>query len=419
MTILLGPPDTAVPDVERPSGRLALAGLVAAAWSATIGLALLTIIAIVTWIAAPHGPVAGGIPGVLRAAVQMWLVAHHAGFTLLDGATQIRVGLLPLGLIAAPGLLLLRSGEWLGRVGGVTRLRHVVPAALTLAAPYALLSAGLATLARTDLVRPSTSQALVGCFLVASLAGGVGVLRALGWRRVLPLLSPRVRSLLAGVGGGVAVLVVCGSLLVGISLAVHLQRAQALAEALAPGIVGGVLLVGVQIVFVPNAILWGISYAVGPGFAIGAGTSVALDGVRLGELPTLPLLAALPEPGPAPAVSFAAIAAPLLAGVVAGVLTIRVLPTLNSESAALWGLVSGGGAGLVVGLLAALSGGPIGGGRLVTVGPSGWQVAAVGVLEVGVTAAIAAWVANRRAGRPVKRPGRPLLRVITGLGQRD
>ena len=50
--------------------------------------------------------------------------------------------------------------------------------------------------------------------------------------------------------------------------------------------------------------------------------------------------------------------------------------------------------GCVIGVLAAFSGGPLGSGRLATVGPSGWQVALVAVLEVGVSAAIAAGLAN-------------------------
>jgi hypothetical protein len=49
--------------------------------------------------------------------------------------------------------------------------------------------------------------------------------------------------------------------------------------------------------------------------------------------------------------------------------------------------------------LAAFSGGPLGSGRLATVGPSGWQAALVAVLEVGVSAAIAAGLANWRRVR--------------------
>jgi hypothetical protein len=73
------------------------------------------------------------------------------------------------------------------------------------------------------------------------------------------------------------------------------------------------------------------------------------------------------------------------------------------EAAPLWGFIAGAAAGGLAGLLAAFSGGPLGDGRLAVVGPSGWQVALVAVLEVGVTAALTAaaanWMIFRRAGR--------------------
>jgi hypothetical protein len=54
----------------------------------------------------------------------------------------------------------------------------------------------------------------------------------------------------------------------------------------------------------------------------------------------------------------------------------------------------GAATGCVVGVLAAFSGGPLGSGRLASVGPSGWQAALVATLEVGVAAAVTAGVAN-------------------------
>ena len=54
----------------------------------------------------------------------------------------------------------------------------------------------------------------------------------------------------------------------------------------------------------------------------------------------------------------------------------------------------GAATGVVTGVLAAFSGGPLGSGRLAMVGPSGWQAGLVATLEVGVAAAVAAGVAN-------------------------
>jgi hypothetical protein len=85
------------------------------------------------------------------------------------------------------------------------------------------------------------------------------------------------------------------------------------------------------------------------------------------------------------------------------VVTVRIAPTPMIEAAPLWGFAAGTAAGVLAGLAAAFSGGSLGDGRLAAVGPSGFQVGLVAVLEIGVTAALAAGAANwlilRRATR--------------------
>ncbi|TYK43326.1 hypothetical protein FXF68_39015 [Actinomadura decatromicini] len=385
-----------------------MTGLVAALWCIGIGLAVLTTITLIGWIAAPKTALGHGMSGVFRTAVNFWLVSHHAGFSYGHG----RVGLLPLGVLVLPGALLYRGGGWMIRAAGLPHRprTEVVRVAVALAVPYAALAGLLALAAASPEVRPSAWQALVACFLVAVIAGGLGAARAVvaaqvaadargervrsGLGALLRLLPDRPRSLVIGVAGSLGVLLASGALLVGVSLAMHMTEADHLYDMLAPGVVGGVLLVLVELTFLPNAVIWGIAYAVGPGFSVGAGTSVSPTGVFLNAVPAFPPLAALPEPGPAPALSLLALAAPFAAGAVGGVLTIRSMPTPVSEGAPLWGFVSGALTGAVAALLSALSGGPLGDGRMETVGPSAWQVGLLAALEVGISAAIAAWVAN-------------------------
>ncbi|WP_246179188.1 DUF6350 family protein [Actinomadura decatromicini] len=393
------------PGASRP---LYVTGLVAALWCIGIGLAVLTTITLIGWIAAPKTALGHGMSGVFRTAVNFWLVSHHAGFSYGHG----RVGLLPLGVLVLPGALLYRGGGWMIRAAGLPHRprTEVVRVAVALAVPYAALAGLLALAAASPEVRPSAWQALVACFLVAVIAGGLGAARAVvaaqvaadargervrsGLGALLRLLPDRPRSLVIGVAGSLGVLLASGALLVGVSLAMHMTEADHLYDMLAPGVVGGVLLVLVELTFLPNAVIWGIAYAVGPGFSVGAGTSVSPTGVFLNAVPAFPPLAALPEPGPAPALSLLALAAPFAAGAVGGVLTIRSMPTPVSEGAPLWGFVSGALTGAVAALLSALSGGPLGDGRMETVGPSAWQVGLLAALEVGISAAIAAWVAN-------------------------
>lgn len=383
--------------VTRP---LAVTGIVAAIWSAGIGLTILTTITLIGWIAAPRAGLGAGLPGVFRTAVTFWLVAHHAGFSVPHG----RVGLLPLGLIVLPGALLFRGGGWIARTGRV-RGRYrigVVHAGLALAVPYAILAGLLALLAHSSMVTPSAWQALLLCFLLALVAGGLGAARTLvastttrpPWRVMLQLMPRRPRSVAAGTLGATTVLLASGTLIFLASLLFHFAEAKNLYDVLKPGVVGGLLLFLIALVYLPNAALWAVSYAVGPGFAVGAGTSVSPSGVFIGMIPSFPPLAALPQPGPAPVVSLFALAVPFAAGAVGGVLTMRALPSAVGEAAPLWGFVSGVCTGGVITFLAALSGGPLGGGRMAVMGPSAWQTGLLTALEVGVSAAIAAWVAN-------------------------
>ncbi|MGI8328634.1 cell division protein PerM [Actinomadura scrupuli] len=395
------PPKPAPPRGADGARPLAVTGLVAAAWSIGIGLAVLTTITLVGWIAAPRTALGPGLPGVFRTAVNFWLVAHHAGFWVESG----RVGLLPLGLTVLPGVLLYRSGGWMIRAAEIQARRRigVIHVALGLAGPYAALAALLALAVRSPVVRPSAWQALVVCFMLAFVAGGLGAARALvatrgkvrsGLGALLRLLPERPRSMVMGVVASTAVLLGSGAVLVGISLAVRFNDVKDLYDLLAPGVVGGILLLLVELVYLPNVVIWGMAYTIGPGFSVGAGTTVSPTGVLLGAVPAFPPLAALPEPGPAPALSLIALAMPFVAGAAGGVLTIRSMPSPVYEAAPLWGFLSGALTGCLTAVLAALAGGPLGGGRMITMGPSAWQVGLMAALEVGVSAAIAAWITN-------------------------
>jgi hypothetical protein len=372
---------------------LALTGAIAACAAAGTGLVVMTLLVLAGWIAAPHAGL--GLPGVLRTAAALWLVGHHVGFAL-HGTGQI--GMLPLGLVLLPGALLWRAGRWVVRKGSVSRLAEVGYAALALAVPYSLLAGALALASRSSLAAPSLPQAMVAGFLLALIAGGLGGARALApWGRLVRLLPPRPRCLLLGSVGALAVLVGAGAILAGASLATSMSGFRSVNTALAPGAVGAVLLLLVQIGYVPNAIVWAVCFALGPGFAFGAGTVVAPTGSALGSLPMLPMLAALPSGAHSAVPSWASVAVlsvPYLAGAFGGLLTVRTAPIPAIEIAPLWGFGCGIVTGCAMGVLAAFAGGPLGSGRLTAVGPSGWQTGVVTTLEVGVAAAVTAGLVN-------------------------
>ncbi|HLJ98595.1 MAG TPA: DUF6350 family protein [Streptosporangiaceae bacterium] len=379
-----------------PSRRpLVITGGIAALAAAASGLAVLTTLTAVGWITAPHVGIGTGLGGVLRTAGLLWLVGHHVGF-YVHGAG--RIGMLPLGLLLIPGALLNLAGRWIVRTGGVTRLRHIGYATLALAFPYALLAGALALASRTPLASPSLWQAVVAAFLLASVAGGLGAARALArWERLAALMPARPLSIVMGTLATGAVLITAGAALAAGSLAAHLPQVKIATDALNPGMGGAALLLVAELVYVPNAIVWAVAYLLGPGFAFGAGTVVAPTGSALGPVPLFPMLAGLPggsSPGHPGWLALTMLAVPYLAGILGGIVTVRIAPTPMLEAAPLWGFAAGAGTGLLAGAAATFAGGPLGDGRLAAVGPSGLQVGLVAILEIGVTAALAAGAAN-------------------------
>ncbi|MEV4168541.1 DUF6350 family protein [Nonomuraea sp. NPDC049709] len=420
---------------------LPVSGMLAAAATLGVGLAALTTLTLVGWIAAPRGTLGAGLPGVFRTAAQLWLAAHHAGFAIPGG----RVGLLPLGLTILPAVLLYRAGRWMARDADLrlrlparlpknspkeqagarrrAQLVLVAQAGVSLAAPYALLAGLIALVASNEITQPFIGEALLSHFVLAFLAGALATARMIGpWRVMLRLLPERVRALTVGTAVATAVLLVAGCALVLVAVVLNFGQVRELSEVLSPGFVGGVLLILMQLLYLLNAVIWAFSYIAGPGFAIGADTLVAPTGVQLGTVPSLPLLGALPESGPVPAWMMAVIALPFAAGAVAGVMVARISPSPSYEAAPLWGFLSGVSTGVVAGLLAALSGGPIGGGRLATVGPSPWEVALSVAIEVGVAAGIAAGVTNllllnKRARAPLDKAAAPVRKAGAAIAK--
>lgn len=381
--------------VHLPTRPMLMAGGVAALAAAGGGLAVLATLTLIGWITAPHVGLGGGLVGTLRSAGLLWLVAHHVEVTVRGVG---RVGLLPLGLVLLPAVLIEKAGRWMTGAGHVTRLLDVGPAAISIALPYALFTGAVAVASRTLVAMPSLWQAAVMGFGIALLASAFGAARALGpWRKLARRVPPRPRSVVLGMVAALAILTVCGALLSAASLVVHYGAYRHAVAELSPGIFGSVLLLLASLCYLPNSVIWAVAYLLGPGFSFGIGTAVSPSGSALGKIPAFPMLAALPvgEKAAFPAwLGFFILLTPYLAGALAGLMTVRIAPTPSLEAAPLWGLLTGSLTAVVIGFCAKYSGGPLGEGRLASIGPSSGEVGLVAVLEVGVTAALVAGAAN-------------------------
>jgi hypothetical protein len=393
-------------EAHEPKARpVALLGIAFAAWTIALGVAILICLTLTAWVTAAHHDDA--IRPAIATALQAWLLAQHTAIGVGSGAISV----VPLGLTVLLGALLVRGGRLTARHSGGHDLLDAGAATLSLALPYAVIAALLTNPAHNGAARPEPLQALAGAFVLALLCGGFGALRETGHlRRLTALVPDDVRLAMRAGFSSSAVVVGGGAVMVAAALATNADRAGQLTSATHGGYSGAVLLSVVSLAYVPNAAAWASAYALGPGFAVGTHTSVSVTGVTLGAVPSLPLLAPLPESGTAAGAGWLSLAVPIGAGIVGGWLLTRARPARTPADNApwwdkhgvlecAWGLAAGLVAGVAVAVLAWLSGGSLGGGRMSVVGPAGGWVLLAGVLEIGVVAAATMWTLRWRDRR--------------------
>lgn len=397
MTETLNRPSLPAPLPSRTPGGAGV-GAAAALWSAASGLLCVVLPALLVWGADSRSGAGAG--EALRSSARLWLVAHGASLDIPGG----RYALTPIGLLLLPLALLARFAAVAARDVRPARLRAAATLALWVAAAYALLVAVVAVAATGPEIYVSPVQSLLAGLVVGLTGAAAGVLCHGGlWRVAWHALSRRTRRLARAATAATALLVAAGSVLAGGSLAFHGARATELVRASEPGVVGGLALLLACLALLPNVVVWAVAWLAGPGFAVGVGTAVGPFAHELGPVPSLPLLAALPGAAVPTWVGVGALAVPLLAGAVAGRIVLAELAddepgrVRTAVEAALVGPVCGA----AVWLLAWLSGGAVGGERLVQVGPSPWRVTLAVATAVTVGAVAGALL---RRGRSLGRP---------------
>jgi hypothetical protein len=356
-----------------------------------------------------------------RGAVDIWLLGHGVdvtftldpllatalGFPAAGDPVKVTIALLGFALLTL--LLGVRAG------GRIAETGHRLIGGGGAVAVFAALSLGVTWTALHAAARPSLWQGLLLPAAVFGVGILIGMLRAgrapqagSPGNRLRDWIDERSPELRAGAGaalragiGAVALTTAAAAVLVTTLFFLRFSDMIGMYEALHTEVVGGIAVTAGQLAITPNLVLWAVSWLVGPGFAIGAGSFVSPVGTALGPLPALPVLGALPTGDTI--FGFAGLLVPVIAGFVAGV---AVRPALTRELGRLrlpevLGVALGAGVvgGLLTGFLAAASGGSAGPGRLAQVGPDPLAVGLFAALEFAVAIAIGLAAASRRAAR--------------------
>lgn len=393
------PPSSGSPRAVAARARaLVLAGL-AGALAVVISVMVLTLPVVVAWVADERSTTS--LWQALGLGLDVWALAHR-GAVLVDGA---RVVLAPLLLTLVPLLacryavnqVVVDRPEIRGEVAAVRAWRAAWQALggaelSWFTGGYVLAGAGVTMLSRLGPAQVPLGGVLPGLLAVPLLAIAVALRREHRRRqqptvgRALRWISSRVPVLvlrgLRPAAEALAGLLVAALLLLATLLTVHADRVQELHRVLDVGAAGATVLTVAQLAALPNAVVWVLGWMSGAPLVVGP-VRVAWTQASPGDLPLLPALAALPEPGPLPGYLSAVVLVPVLAGVWVGVRSAGAAPRLSSWWAKVQIAVSACllAAAVVLALCWTASGGMTPG-LLAQLGPSAWRTAGLLLAEL-------------------------------------
>lgn len=383
--------------------------------AAGLGLGSLAVLVTVLWISSPYPD--SGPGGALRAAAAVWLLAHGAELVRPDTLSGVPapVGVVPLLLVAGPVWLAHRAARDAAEPEEGRRRPSQTGAFCAVTAGYLLVAAGAAAYARGGSLRVVPDSLAFPVALVVAGAAAAGVWTAAGrpfgplpsWSPLVlqeavarTLFRDRAEAACRAAAVGMAVLIGGGALLVAVALGRNAAAAQESFLALSGDWSGRLAVLLLAVSLVPNAALWGAAYGLGPGFALGTGaTATPLGLTGTPAVPPFPLLAAVPDQGPATPLNWAALAVPAVAALALAWCVVRRAAPADAPRTQAWSpretaLVTGLaalGCGAGTALLTAVASGALGSGALAAFGPVWWlagPAALVWTAALGVPAAL-------------------------------
>ncbi|WLQ68932.1 cell division protein PerM [Streptomyces glycanivorans] len=433
---------------ERSRSAALASAFVRGVLAAGLGLGSLSVLVMLLWISSPYPD--SGPGGALHVAAGLWLLAHGAELVRADtmGGHPVPVGTVPLLLGVLPVWLVHRAARdsaetdaRAARGSAETDARaargsaetddkpsagkSAVGAFCAVSAGYLLVVLASAAYAQGGALPADRVSLAFPVTVVVAVAAAAGVWAARG-RPLTPLLvwaplgvqEAAARSRFrAGAGAalrssaaGVLTLLGGGALLVAVALVWHAGAARESFLGLSGDWAGRISVLLLAVALVPNAAMWGASYGLGPGFALGASsTATPLAFTGPPALPDFPLLAAVPSHGPGTGANWAAAAVPAVAGLVVARFVARGAVPARGTREGTWGqgrtalvaALAAVGCGIGAAVLASVSGGPLGTGALAEFGPVWWLVgpaalAWTAVIGVPVALALRAWRLRER-----------------------
>ena len=349
-------------------------------------LPILVTVITVWWTAGRTEPV----NQVARFAGAAWLLGHDVPVEITGGTLAVA----PLILIAAVSWRLVRAGAHTVRAVNGRDFAAVRASTLAVTVCYTGMVTIVAFLVDSDAVSVQPWRAAVNGAILAIVFAALGALIESGgghllWHRFPVWLRRGMRTGLLSTMLALA----AGLLVMGVGMASSGGAVVQIADGFGvAGIAVGVL----SLVYLPTVGVWALAYLSGPGFSVGAETSVRVIAVDLPTvLPPLPLFGAVPT-APLGTWGTLLLGIPPAIGVFYGVQL-----ALRSRDLRMWPLL---GAvltatvtvALAVALLVFVTAGAVGG---MTVGAPMLETSATMAVEVGAAVLLGALVVRMSTGR--------------------
>jgi hypothetical protein len=404
-----GPPSTRSTELahRRPLALIASLGGAAAALAPLVVCLALGVIGWFVSDAGAHGAPRDG----LRVGAMGWLMAHGSGVHVQG----VLVSAVPLGLTLLCAWVIWRLGLRVGEsVSGHGpdadaiadgERDWTVPVAVTFfGAAYVVVAVATGVLASTPSSAPSMGRIVLWSVALTLLVAAPAIAVGSGRAAILAAAIPAsARASFATAGRILLLFVAASSVALAVSFAMDFGSAANVLSRLHADAGDSALFTLLTVSVTPNAVVFSGSYLLGPGFTVGTGTLVSPTLVSVGMVPAFPLLAALPDNGPAAPWVLSLVAVPFLASAVAAGRTHRRFPTTRWDEGALRGCMGGVLAGVAFAVLALVAGGSVGPGRMHDASPFVFDVLVHGIGAFGLGGLVGGLVMtwrDRRAARP-------------------
>ncbi len=209
----------------------------------------------------------------MRAALWLWLGSHLTPFHITSNEITGYLSYLPIGAVILPWLSM-RVGY--RRVVAVIENKKISRAyfILTYLITYSLLAL-IASNSQVSVDYPRGIAILIFILFLATTTVNF---------ETLVKLPTQIFLIMLGLSG----------LVFSLNLLLNFSIAKNLSIVLHPGIIGGILLLLLQILYLPNLFFATLSYILGSGFSLGSATDITPFIFNLREIPAIPALAALP-----------------------------------------------------------------------------------------------------------------------------